>query len=161
MVSGGRVQLEGVAHITVPANSPLFVQGTVGATTGIPVYVNVGMTANQVGQALQTALGQTYAEGNVAAFPLRGDTLDLTGLVQYDSFDPFTGQPAPSQAQLSLDHSVLPRILWGDAFSAFNASTDFAGNRNNANPGALRAQATPLKVCTWTTSSLAWLVVVK
>lgn len=141
VVSGGRVQLEGVAHVTVPANSPVIVQGTVGATNGIPVYVNVGMTANQVGQALQTALGQTYAGGNVAAFPLRGDTLDLTGLVQYDSFDFFTGLPAPSAAQLSPGPFGASTNFVGDAFSAFNSSTDFAGNRSNANPGALRAQA--------------------
>ena len=140
VLSGGRVQLEGVAHITVPANSPIIVQGNVGAA-GIPVYVNVGMTASQVGQALQTALAQTYANGSAAAFPLRGDTLDLTGLVQYDSFDFFTGLPAPSPAQLSPGPFGASTNFVGDAFSAFNASTDFAGNRNNANPGALRAQA--------------------
>ena len=139
-VSGGRIQLEGVAHITVPANSPIFVQGNVGASSGIPVYVNVGMTANEVGLALQTALANTYAGGNTASFPLRTDTLDLTGLVQYDSFDFLTGQRAPSLSQLNPGPFGASTNFVGDTFGAFNASTDLAGNRNNANPGALRAQ---------------------
>ncbi len=137
--SGARIQLQGAAHVSVPVASPVLLQGSQG-TTGIPVYVNVGMTANQVGAAIQEALARTYSNGNTSAYTLRGDTLDLTGLVQYDSFDFITGQRVPSQTQLNPGPFGATTNFIGDAFSAFNASTDFAGNRNNANPGALRAQ---------------------
>lgn len=136
---GERIQLEGAAHVSVASGTSVLLQGSLG-TTGEPVYVNAGMTANQVGQALQQALARVYADGRTTAFSLRGDTLDLTGLVQYDSFDFFTGLRAPSLQQLDPGPFGATTNFVGDAFGAFNASTDFAGNRNNANPGALRAQ---------------------
>ncbi|MGN6545586.1 MAG: dockerin type I domain-containing protein [Aureliella sp.] len=137
--AGGRIQLEGAAHVAVSPGSAVLVQGSLG-TTGEPVYVNAGMTANQVGQAFQQALARLYADGRTTAFPLYGDTLSLTGLVQYDSIDFLTGMPAPSLQQLDPGPFGATTNFVGDAFNAFNASTDFGGNRNNANPGALRAQ---------------------
>lgn len=138
--AGGRIQLEGAAHVSVAAGSPFLLQGGRGST-GEPIYVNVGMTAADVAAAVQQTLAQTFAGGSTTAFPVRGDTLDLTGLVQYDSFDFQTGLPAPSLSQLNPGPFGATTGFVGDVFGAFNASTDFSGGRNNANPGALRAQA--------------------
>lgn len=138
--AGSRVQLDGAAHVSVPAGSPLVLQGSFGAT-GQPVYVNVGMTAAEVGASLRTAMANAFANGAVNSFTQRGDTIDLTGLVQYDSVDIFTGLATPSLTELNPGPFGATTTFVGDAFSAFNASTDFAGNRSNTNPGALRAQA--------------------
>lgn len=137
---GGRLQLEGARHVVVPVGSPILVQGGLGALA-VPIYVNASMTANQVGLAIQESLATTLANGNTTAFTLRNDTLDLTGLVQYDSFDFLTGQRTPSLAQLDPGPFGATTNFVGDVFGAFNTSTDFSGNRSNAFPGALGAQA--------------------
>ncbi len=137
--AGARLQLEGASAVSVSPGASFILQGALGTSNGNdPVYVNVGMTAAQVATAVQASMITAY-NGNTNTVPVRGDTIDLTGLVQYDSFNPLNFLPTPSLSELDPGPFGASTSFVGDEFGAFNASTDFNGNRNALNPGALRA----------------------
>ena len=136
---GNRVQLVGAITATLPAGSPLVLQGTDGAT-GYPVPVRIDMSAEEVAAALQTSVANRFADGTTAAYPVRGNVVELTGLIPYDSFDLFSGQSIPSLSSFSPGPFGGTTNFIGDAFSAFNTGTNSDGSTNNGNPGALGAQ---------------------
>ena len=139
--NGSRLQLEGARNVSVPVGSPILVQGQVG-TTGNPIVTNIGMTTPQVAAAVQQSLANVFANGATNAYRIRsGDTIDLTGLVVYDSFDFFTGQRTPSATELSPGPFGATRTFIGDVFGAFNTSSNPNGTLTNGNPGALRTSA--------------------
>src|SRR5690606_34264510 len=94
----------------------------------------------EVATALQTSVGNRFAEGTAAAYPVRGNVVDLTGLISYNSFDPLTGQSIPSLSQFSPGPFGGTTNFIGDEFSAFHTGTNPDGSTNNANPGALGAR---------------------
>ncbi len=138
IAAGNRVQLDGAKNVTLPVGSPLQLQGGRG-TTGQAVHVTLDMTAEQVAQSLRSAVAERLAGGSVAAVPLRGNVLDLTGLISYSSFDFLSGQPIPTLADFSPGPFTGTTNFVGDAFSAFNTGTNPDGTTNNGNPGALGA----------------------
>ncbi len=139
--SENRLQLEGAKNISRPTGSQIVVQGQVG-TTGNPIVTNVGMTTAQVAAAVQQGLANVFARGAINAYKIRGgDTVDLTGLVVYDTFDFATGASVPSATELSPGPFGATRSFVGDIFGAFNTSSNFNGTLNNGNPGILRANA--------------------
>jgi hypothetical protein len=139
-VSENRVQLEGAASVSVSGSSSIVLQGALGATGGaVPVYINSSMTAGQVGVAVRQAIANTFSGGVTSVYALRGDTLDLTGLVEYDSIDFFTGLRAPSAAELDPGPFGATTNFIGDRFGAFNTSRNFDGSTDSQRPGALRA----------------------
>ncbi len=136
---GNRLQLVGAKSVSTSTTS-LLVQGSFGST-GTPVFVDVSMDRAEVAQALQTSLANFFANGSTNVYAIRGgDTLDLTGLVEYDSFDFFTGLPAPSSTELDPGPFGANVSFEGDLYSAFNAGTNFDGTTNTANPGFLAGQ---------------------
>jgi GEVED domain/Dockerin type I domain/Bacterial pre-peptidase C-terminal domain len=138
--NANRLQLKGAKTVTASAGSNLLVQGTFGST-GTAVNVEVSMTSQQVAQALRTSIANFFAGGATNVYPIRGgNTLDLTGLVEYDSFDFFTGLNVPSAFELDAGPFGASTIFEGDLYSAFNAGTNFDGSTNTANPGYLAGQ---------------------
>ncbi len=134
---GNRLQLDGARNVVTPAGSSILQQGALGST-GTPINVNVSMTAEQVAQATRTSIAAFFANGASNVFAIRsGNTLDLTGLVQYDSFDFFTGQPTPSLSELDSGPFGATTTFEGDLYSAFGTGTNFDGTTNTANPGTL------------------------
>ncbi len=136
---GNRVQLVGATTAILPAASPLALQGARG-TTGFPVSVRIDMSAEEVAAALQTSVANRFADGTAAAYQVRGNAVDLTGLIQYSSFDVFSGQRIPSLSDFSPGPFGGTTNFIGDAFSAFNTGTNADGTTSNGNPGALGAQ---------------------
>ncbi len=123
VVSGNRLQLDGVKAVSVSAGSPFTVSGSLG-TSGIAVPITVDMTAGQVALALRQSVATQFAGGVTSVYTIRNsDTIELAGLTVLDA-GPFG----------------LTTSFVGDRFSAFNTSTNFDGTRNNSNPGALGAQ---------------------
>ncbi|MEZ6075719.1 MAG: hypothetical protein R3C56_08585 [Pirellulaceae bacterium] len=138
---GNRVQLIGATTVVLPAGSPLVLQGANGAS-GIPVSVRLDMTAEEVAVALQTSLANRFAEGPTAAYQVRSNVVDLTGLLDRTLYelDPLSGQRVPSLSDFSPGPFGGTTNFIGDAFSAFNTGTNADGTTNNDNPGALGAQ---------------------
>lgn len=139
-VAQNRLQLDGAQRVSLGAGSRISLQGGMGAT-GVPVYVSLDMTAGEVAAALQQSLAGFFAGGTATAYPTKGNVVDLTGLVNYSSFDFFTGLPTPSLTDLDPGPFGATTNFVGDAFGAFNTGTNFDGSTNNARPGALGAQA--------------------
>ncbi len=136
---GNRLQLEGARQVLLPPGSPITSQGSLG-TLGEAVLVTLDMTAAEVAIALQQSLSGFFAGGAATAYPTTGNVVDLTGLVNYSSFDFLTGLPAPSILDLDSGPFGATTNFIGDAFGAFNTGTNFDGTTNNGNPGALGAQ---------------------
>lgn len=137
---GNRLQLDGAKNVSTPIGSSVLVQGGFGST-GVPIHVDVSMTRAEVAQALQAAVAGFFAGGATNVYPIRGgDTLDLTGLVDYDSFDFATGLRTPSLTELDAGPFGATTNFEGDLYSAFNTGTNFDGTTNNANPGVLGAR---------------------
>ncbi|GIW99402.1 MAG: hypothetical protein KatS3mg111_2735 [Pirellulaceae bacterium] len=130
VVDGNRLQLDGAKYVVVPPDSAIVQEGAYG-TSGHPVYAALNMTSNQVAQALRESIAEVFATGVTSAYPIRDNVLDLTGLVQQDALGNYLITAGPFGATTG---------FVGDQFGAFNTGTDFFGNRNNANPGALGAQ---------------------
>jgi hypothetical protein len=139
IVADNRLQLTGAKNVAIPAGSPIALQGARGST-GQPIHVTVDMTAEQVAAALQRSVADYFAGGSTAAYTVRGNVVDLTGLINYSSFAPLTGQRVPSTSDFAPGPFGGTTNFVGDAFSAFNTGTNFDGSTNNANPGALGAQ---------------------
>ena len=132
-----RLQLVGARNVVTPTGSAILQQGASGST-GIPINVSVSMTAEQVAQATRTSIAGFFANGAANVYAIRsGNTLDLTGLVQYDSFDFLTGQATPSLSELDSGPFGATTTFEGDLFSAFGTGTNFDGTTNTANPGTL------------------------
>ncbi len=108
VAKGERLQLEGAANVSTASSSILVSGSSTSTGTNVPVYVNLNMTAEQVGQAFQNALVRAFASGTNLAFTLRGDTLDLTGF---------------TNAQVTPGPFGITRSLSGDAFGAYNFGT--------------------------------------
>ncbi len=143
IVAGNRLQLDGAKNVSLPASSPVILQGARGASNGQPVRVTVDMTAAQVAASLQQSVANFFGGGSTRAYPVRDNVLDLTGLInvnQYDSFDLFSGQRTPSPTVFSPGPFGGTTNFIGDSFSAYNTGKNFDGSTNNANPGALGAQ---------------------
>ncbi|MCC7334890.1 MAG: pre-peptidase C-terminal domain-containing protein [Pirellulaceae bacterium] len=138
---GNRVQLIGATTVVLPAGSPLVLQGANGAS-GIPVSVRLDMTAEEVAVALQTSLANRFAEGTTAAYQVRSNVVDLTGLLNRNLYelDPLSGQRVPSLSDFSPGPFGGTTNFIGDAFGAFNTGTNADGTTSNGNPGALGAQ---------------------
>ncbi|MFK7736414.1 MAG: GEVED domain-containing protein [Pirellulaceae bacterium] len=139
VVAGNRLQLEGSDRVGISAGSAISLQGLNGSN-GLPVFVTLDMTADEVAAALQESLANFFAGGATSAYARTGNVLDLTGLVNYSSFDFFTGTATPSLNDLDPGPFGATTNFVGDAFSAFNSGTNFDGTTNNNNPGALGAQ---------------------
>lgn len=139
IVSDNRLQLQGASNVSLPATSPFTLQGESGST-GIPVNVSLDMTPQEVAEALQQSLADFFAGGTRSAYAINGSSVDLTGLVNYSSFDFLTGLPAPSLFDLDPGPFGATTNFVGDAFSAFNSGTNFDGTTNNGNPGFLGGQ---------------------
>lgn len=138
--SGARLQLDGAKVVSV-SNPSIVVQGGIGSS-GIPVNVTVDMTAEEVAIALRNSIAGQFANGARNVYPIRsGDTVDLTGLVVYDSFDFLTGSSVPSANELSAGPFGATTNFIGDLFGAFDTGTNFNGTTNTANPGTLGGQA--------------------
>ncbi len=125
LVDENRLQLEAAKVVTVSAGSNIALQGSNG-TTGVPMYMQVTMTADEVAQEIQRALADFFAAGTTSAYPIRGgDTLSVTGLTVTDA-GPFG----------------LTNAFVGDLFSAYNSGTNFQGlTPNAAFPGSLQSRA--------------------
>ncbi len=136
---GNRVQLLGATTVLLPTNSPVLLQGTVGSS-GRAVNVRLDMSAEEVALALQSSVAERFAGGVNSAYRVRGNVVDLTGLIQYNSFDFTTGQRIPSLNAFSPGPFGGTTNFVGDLFSAFNTGTNSDGTTNNSNPGALGAQ---------------------
>ena len=78
-LDGVRIQLPGTRQISVPNNSPFLLNGSLG-TTGVPVYVDVDDSANQVAQAMRDAVATALANGSNIVYDVRQEFLSLTGL---------------------------------------------------------------------------------
>lgn len=103
--------------------------------------ITIDMTAAQVAQALQLSVAGFFSNGAANVYSIRGgDTLDLTGLVEYDSFDFLTGLAAPSLFELDAGPFGATTNFYGDLFGAFDTGTNFNGTTNTGNPGVLGAQ---------------------
>ncbi|MCA9132784.1 MAG: PPC domain-containing protein, partial [Planctomycetales bacterium] len=139
LVSGNRLQLSGANNVTLPAGSPLSLQGASGSS-GQPVQVNVNMSAAEVAVALQRSIADFFASGATSAYPVRNDIVELTGLITYSGTSFLTGLPTVSPSQLAPGPFGATLGFVGDAFSGFNTGTNFDGTTNNSNPGALGAQ---------------------
>jgi large repetitive protein len=141
VVDGSRLQLNGAREVSVSPGSAVVLQGSLGSN-GVPVYLTADMTADQVARQLQRALADFFAGGAIGVYPIRGgDTLSLTGLVEYDSFNFITGQPEPSLLTFDSGPFGASTTFIGDQFSAYNTGTRFDGSTNNANPGPLQSRA--------------------
>lgn len=139
IVAGNRLQLDGAREVVLPAGSPFLLQGGIG-TTGEPIYIRADMTADEVALALQDSVARLFAGGTNSAYGVRGNTVDLSGLVNYSGFDFLTGLRTPSTFDLDPGPFGATTTFVGDAFGAFNTSTNFDGTTNNGRPGALGAQ---------------------
>lgn len=139
IVVGNHLQLPGAKIVTLPADSPIGLQGALGASNQ-PVFVTADMTAAEVATAVQQSIANFFARGVTSAYPTNGNVVDLTGLVNYSSFDFLTGLRTPSLNDLDAGPFGATTNFIGDAFGAFNAGTNFDGTTNNGNPGALGAQ---------------------
>lgn len=134
-----RVQIAGATSVTASAGSPFSVQGATG-TVGTPIFVNADMTAAEVAVAVQDSFARFFANGVNSAYPTNGNTVDLTGLVEYSGFDFVTGLPATTLNDLDPGPFGATTSFVGDAFGAFNTGTNFDGSTNAGRPGALGAQ---------------------
>lgn len=140
VVDGSRLQLIGAAQVVVSPGSAIVQQGALGSA-GVPVFLTADMTAEQVAEQLQQAFASFFAGGAVNAYPIRGgDTLSITGLVEYDSFNFLTGQPEPSPLTFDSGPFGATTTFLGDSFGAFNTGTRFDGSTDNANPGPLQSR---------------------
>ncbi|MBX3422804.1 MAG: pre-peptidase C-terminal domain-containing protein [Pirellulaceae bacterium] len=140
VVAGSRLQLEGASTVQVAPGAAIATQGALGSG-GVPVRITADMNAAQVAVALQRALADHFAGGATTAYPIRGgDTLSVTGLVQYDSFNPVTLQPEPSSFSFDPGPFGANTTFVGDAFSAFNAGTRFDGTTDRFFPGSLQGR---------------------
>lgn len=140
VVDGSRLQLTGARDVSVSAGSAVMLQGALGSS-GVPVHLTADMTAEQVARQLQRALADFFAGGATGVYSIRGgDTLSLTGLVEYDSFNFITGQPEPSPLTFDSGPFGATTTFLGDRFSAFNTGTRFDGSTNDANPGPLQSR---------------------
>ena len=92
-VVGNRIQADGVASITLPANSPLTLVGAPGlsSSTNTPVYIQQTMTEAEVATAVADAMEKALAGGadTYATYRQRGSYIDLTG-ISVTSAGPFT-----------------------------------------------------------------------
>lgn len=141
IVAGNRLQLVGAKNVSLPTGSAITLQGGLGSN-GQGIEVRVDMSAAEVAAALQQSIADFFAGGATSVYTIRGgDTIDLTGLIDYNSFDFFTGLPVPSASEFAPGPFGATTNFVGDAFSAFNTGTNFDGTTNNARPGALGAQA--------------------
>ncbi|MCR9293841.1 MAG: PPC domain-containing protein, partial [bacterium] len=139
IVADNRLQLAGASDVRVSNSAAFALQGSAG-TDGVPVLVELGMSAAEVADALADSLAGIFGNGVAGAYPVRGNVVDLTGLVNYSSIDFITGLPTPSAFDLDPGPFGATTNFVGDAFGAFNTSTNFDGTTNNARPGALGAQ---------------------
>ncbi|MCY2983095.1 MAG: pre-peptidase C-terminal domain-containing protein [Planctomycetota bacterium] len=92
-VVGNRIQVDGASSITLPANSPLTLEGKSGLNdaTNVPVYILQNMSASQVAQRVAQVFEATLAGGAdaYATYKQRGSYIDLTGLT-VGAAGPFT-----------------------------------------------------------------------
>jgi large repetitive protein len=121
---GNRIQLSGAENVQLGGASSIELQGSFG-TTGLPLFMNLEMTAQEVAVELQRAIADFFANGVANVYPVRGgDIISLTGLTVQDG-GPFG----------------LTTSFVGDDFSAFNSGTNFQGlTPNAAFPGSLQSQ---------------------
>ena len=81
---GNRIQLDGAALVTLPANSPLTLEGRSGLINGtnVPVFILQTMTEAQVARQVAQVLESTLAGGAdvYSTYTQRGSYIDLTGL---------------------------------------------------------------------------------
>ena len=92
-VVGNRIQVDGASSITLPANSPLTLQGTSGLNDGtnVPVYILQTMTFDEVAKEVARVLEATLAGGIdvYSTYKQRDGFIDITGLT-VGSAGPFT-----------------------------------------------------------------------
>ena len=83
-VVGNRIQIDGAANVTLPANSPLFIEGKSGLNdaTNAPVYILQNMTEAEVAVAVASSMERYLAGGADAytTYSRRDGYIDLTGL---------------------------------------------------------------------------------
>ncbi|MEL6897086.1 MAG: hypothetical protein AAFP90_13355, partial [Planctomycetota bacterium] len=77
LVDNNRVEITGGYEVSV-SGAPLRVDGAIGSR-GIPIFVNISMSADQVAAALQLALANQFSNGDTDAFPVTGSQLRLAG----------------------------------------------------------------------------------
>lgn len=102
-----------------------------------PRLVRLDTTAEEVAVALQTSLANRFAEGTTAAYQVRSNVVDLTGLLNRNLYelDPLSGQRVPSLSDFSPGPFGGTTNFIGDAFGAFNTGTNADGTTSNGNPG--------------------------
>jgi GEVED domain/Dockerin type I domain/Bacterial pre-peptidase C-terminal domain len=92
-VVGNRIQVDGASSITLPANSPLTLEGKSGLNNGtnVPVYILQNMSATEVAQRVAQVFETTLAGGAdaYATYKQRDSYIDLTG-VTVGAAGPFT-----------------------------------------------------------------------
>ncbi len=112
-VVGNRIQIDGAASVTLPANSPLFIEGKSGLNdaTNAPVYILQNMTEAEVAKAVTNAMERYLAGGTDAysTYSQRDGYIDLTGLT-VNSPGPFiVSTPRAEDAFSEYGVSGLPR----------------------------------------------------
>jgi hypothetical protein len=122
---GNRLQLDGASQVQLSPGSNIRQQGSLGSG-GVPLFLRIDMTAQEVATEMQRALAEFFANNATRVYPIRGgDTISVTGLEVVDS-GPFG----------------LTTQFIGDQFNAFSTGTTFAGQTPNAFfPGSLQSQA--------------------
>ena len=114
-IDDNRVNLLGVANVVQSGGTSIVLEGEPGTAVGLPVPINVASTREDVAQAIQQALADTYAGGETEAFKQAGDLVRIIG---HDVSDP----------------GVLPFTngLPGDSFGNFSS---LQRSQNNAIEG--------------------------
>ncbi len=83
-IVGNRIQVDGASSITLPANSPLTLEGAPGLGNGanIPVYIQQSMTESEVAKVVADAMERALAGGldSYSTYNQRGAFIDLTGI---------------------------------------------------------------------------------
>ena len=149
-LDGGVIQLNGAYDISASAGSSILVDGTAG-TTGFPVPIARDATSAEVAQAVQKALADSLAKGSLAAYPLRGDSIDLTGssvsnsgpfgltssrpedlFSEYSIANPFNRPALRAQNNaiegLYLDDFIIGMAERGEVVLNASVGTDFVAN---------------------------------
>ncbi len=111
VLSGNRLNMQGLSDVLQPAVPTLFVDGQPGAQNPLstPIKINGGMNEIEVASAIEQAIADRFSEGDTSWILRRDEMIKIAGRTVTDA-----GPLAMS------DH------LWGDFSSAFNFS--WAGN---------------------------------
>ena len=136
-LSGSRLNLQGVTGISQPAGASLVVDGVPG-TSGFPVPINLGMSADEVALELRRAVATSNGGGDPLSVPGYQNIVRLHGSSVVDA------GPLGLSVTGFFDSELFPEFelngLDGDRFGAFNASTFPDGETDGDFPGFLRGR---------------------